>query len=342
MTVSDIYRTMFEKLLALDDVALTSWAISLILVGLTCLTFLSIPSRVSVDPSRSVIVITGCDSGFGLGLVEALSPEGYLIIATCMTDEGMGRIRSKVAVVLRCDVTKDSDIAALSNTVRRYITDHPGTALWCLVNNAGIAPGGHLDWVPMEIYRLVIEVNYFAPIRIVKELLPLLKRTRGSRIVNLSSVAGVTGGAFLGAYCGSKHALEGMGKALKDELAPWGIHVCHINPAFMNTNIVVAGPAWSRKIYESAPKEVTEQYHAPPFDQLESAIGVIMEDKSVVINAIVDTLTLAHPRFWRFPGYSAQYIRLLLFFPRAVQEFAMNLLPNPVVPKAEVLRSMQG
>lgn len=331
-----------QKALSFDDTFVASLVISLIIAALTLIAFLSNPARVGLDCTRSVVVITGCDSGFGLGLVEALSALGYRIIATCMTDEGMERIRSKVAVVIRCDVTKDADIETLRKAAFDFIASNPTCFLWCLVNNAGIAPGGFVDWTPMELYRIAMEVNYFAPIRIVKELLPLLKRTRGSRIVNLSSVAGVTGSAMLGPYCASKHALEGMGKALKDELAPWGIHVCHINPSFMNTNMVKEGPAWAKTTYERAPKEVAAQYSEPIFDALDSFIALTAEDKSLVVNAIVDTMTLLNPRFWRFPGIGAKFIRLNMFFPRGVQELLMGLLPPFMTPRPEVLQMMQG
>lgn len=275
-------KDLLQKIYALDDVAIASLVLALLLVLVTLVAFASTPPRVAVDPSRSVVVITGCDSGFGLGVVEKLLPQGFRIIATCMTEEGINRLKDKVAVVVRCDVTKDDDINALSTAVSGFIKSNKECSLWCLVNNAGIAPGGYVDWTPMELFRIAMEVNYFAPIRITKELLPLLKRTRGSRIINLSSVAGVTGSAMLGPYCASKHALEGMGKALKDELAPWGIHVCHINPAFMNTKMVVEGPAWSRRVFEAAPKEVREQYTAPLFDAMDDFIGMMAEDRSLV------------------------------------------------------------
>ncbi len=206
-------------------------AVSVVLLAWLCIAMRA--QRVTQRPCSCLVLVTGCDSGFGLGVAKALSSKGYRVIVTCMTEEGLQRLQGIVAGGIRCDVTKEGDVLALSKLVNDYLEQHKECVFWCLVNNAGVAPGGMIDWLPMELYRFVMDVNFFAPIRLVKEFLPYLKRTRGSRIINLSSVAGVTGSALLGPYCGSKHALEGVGKAMRDELKPWGIEVCHINPGFM-------------------------------------------------------------------------------------------------------------
>ena len=189
--------------------------------------------RVAVDKAKSVVIVTGCDSGFGLGLANKLTTQGYRVVATCMTKEGVARLKTVVEVVLICDVTKEDNIATLSKAVTTYLNHHSDYRLWALINNAGIPLSGMVDWLPMDAFRHVMDVNYFAPIRLVKEFLPLLKRRRGSRIINLSSLAGYIGGQFFGPYSASKHAMEGVGKAMRDEFKPWGIQVAHINPGFM-------------------------------------------------------------------------------------------------------------
>ncbi len=68
-----------------------------------------------------------------------------------------------------------------------------------------------------------MDVNVFGAVAVTQLLLPYLKNTRGSRIINLSSMAGFIAQAGMGAYAASKHALEGFAKSLKEELAPWGV-----------------------------------------------------------------------------------------------------------------------
>jgi short-subunit dehydrogenase len=74
--------------------------------------------------------------------------------------------------------------------------------LWAVINNAGIAEAIHSDFCPIESYRKSFEVNFFAVVRIVKQLLPYLKMTKDSRIINISSVAGLVGGQTGTIYAG--------------------------------------------------------------------------------------------------------------------------------------------
>ena len=105
--------------------------------------------------------------------------------------------------------------------------------LWAIINNAGIASSGPLDWLSLDSYRGIMEVNFFGHVSVTKAMLPLLKQCGESRVINLSSVAGLTAGGNLSAYSTSKHAIEGLLKSLVAELRPWHIYVCNINPAFM-------------------------------------------------------------------------------------------------------------
>jgi NAD(P)-dependent dehydrogenase (short-subunit alcohol dehydrogenase family) len=87
----------------------------------------------------------------------------------------------------------------------------------------GIGLGGYMDWLPLRVYRQVLEVNFFGIVAITQAFLQHLKKTRGSRVINLSSMAGLFGGPGFGPYSASKHAVEGLAKSLKEELRPWGV-----------------------------------------------------------------------------------------------------------------------
>jgi NAD(P)-dependent dehydrogenase (short-subunit alcohol dehydrogenase family) len=84
-----------------------------------------------------------------------------------------------------------------------------------------------------KTFRQVIEVNLFGVVNVIKAFLPLLKKTQGARIVNLSSVAGFMPAPLMAAYDASKHGVEGYAKALRLEMKPWNIHVSNVNPGFM-------------------------------------------------------------------------------------------------------------
>jgi NAD(P)-dependent dehydrogenase (short-subunit alcohol dehydrogenase family) len=85
-----------------------------------------------------------------------------------------------VAVAWKCDVTNDNDIAALREQVEKLMTAESAN-VWALINNAGIGSGAAVDWCSMDVFRKIMEVNYFAVVNVTKHMLPLLKANRGSR-----------------------------------------------------------------------------------------------------------------------------------------------------------------
>lgn len=157
--------------------------------------------KIAIDPSKHVVIITGCDSGFGALTSKELSAKGYKVVSTCMTQDGVARLQGVVEMAVLCDVTKQSDIDVLVEKVK-VLLERKNFNLWALVNNAGIAPGGYIDWLVLPTWRKTMDVNFFGIVATIKAFLPLLKRTKESRIINLSSMAGHAGSPSLGAYSG--------------------------------------------------------------------------------------------------------------------------------------------
>lgn len=109
--------------------------------------------RVYIKPSErtnKVVVITGCDSGFGLLTAEALHRQGFVVVAACLTVEGCANLQNKVALVVQTDVTKPESIANLRAQVDNLMASHPTYKFWGLINNAGIGIGGNIDWLPVS------------------------------------------------------------------------------------------------------------------------------------------------------------------------------------------------
>lgn len=188
--------------------------------------------KAEVDPRKQAVVITGCDSGFGEMSSVRLQQLGFHVIAVCLTQDGRDRLAEAVAVAVVADVTKDDDIARLASTVDVYLQNN-NVKLWGIVCNAGIGNAGAVDWIAMSTVRKVVEVNFFGVVNVTRALLPLLKKNKGSRVVNLSSIAGLLSAPMMSAYNASKHAVEGYAKALRGEMRAWNIHVSNINPGFM-------------------------------------------------------------------------------------------------------------
>ena len=94
----------------------------------------------------------------------------------------------------------------------------PECKLWGLVNNAGIARMGYIEWLKLATFRQVMDVNFFGHVAVTKAFLPFLRRCPGSRIVNISSILGLAGTACASPYVASKFALEGFTQCLLAEL----------------------------------------------------------------------------------------------------------------------------
>jgi NAD(P)-dependent dehydrogenase (short-subunit alcohol dehydrogenase family) len=140
----------------------------------------------NLDKYRSVVVITGCDTGFGHSLSLDLSQQGYHVIAASNSDSGVRSLKGKIARVILCDVTSEEQINQLRDEVEKYVSQD-GLHLWAVVNNAGISRVGFTDWLDISLFERILDVNYMGAIRVTKAMLPLLKHTMFSRIVNVSS-----------------------------------------------------------------------------------------------------------------------------------------------------------
>ena len=112
-------------------------------------------------------------------------------------------IASKVSKAIVCDVRKDLDVQLLGE-ITGDIIETKKLKLWAVINNAGVADGGCFDWTPLDVFIKTMDVNYFGILRVIKSTLPYLKQTTSSRIINISSIAGLTAcGPLFGAYAGS-------------------------------------------------------------------------------------------------------------------------------------------
>lgn len=158
-------------------------------------------SKLNLKPGENIVVITGCDSGFGLMLAKRLAKMGFHVIAACLTKEGVENLKNTVSLAVQCDVTKEADLKTLASATEAH-SKKINARLWALVNNAGIAPTGCIDWLSMATHRKTFEVNYFAIVYLVQCMLHMLKQTKYSRIICLSSTAGILGFSSGTAYCG--------------------------------------------------------------------------------------------------------------------------------------------
>ncbi len=134
-----------------------------------------------------------------------------------------------------------------------------GRGIDALVNNAGSAHTGPLEFVELDALRRQFEVNLIGQLAVTQAMLPMLRQTRG-RIVNVTSVGGLVATPFLGPYAGSKYALEAFSDCLRTELRPWGIRTIAIEPGSIATEIWTSGKAIADEARESMPPDAERLY----------------------------------------------------------------------------------
>jgi NAD(P)-dependent dehydrogenase (short-subunit alcohol dehydrogenase family) len=188
------------------------------------------------------IVITGVSSGIGYGAAREFAGNGYRVFGSVRKEEDAGRLRAELGASftpLLFDVTDREAVLAAAEEVGEALG---GSGLAGLINNAGTAIGGPLMHQPLEEVRGHFEVNVVGLISVTQAFLPLLgaKKPRThepGRIVNVSSVGGKIASPFIGAYAGTKHAVEGISDSLRRELLPYGIDVIVVELGSVRTEI---------------------------------------------------------------------------------------------------------
>lgn len=181
-----------------------------------------------------VWLITGCSTGFGRALAEAVLQQGDSLLATARQPEQLGALIKDypdTAKAVRLDVTAYQDIqAAVDIAIATF------GRIDVLVNNAGHGLIAALEEVSdVEIHQF-FETNFFGALRLIRTVLPVMRQQGSGHIVNLSSTAGLVGFAGSSLYCGAKFALEGTSEALAKEVESFGIKVTLIEPGAFRTD----------------------------------------------------------------------------------------------------------
>jgi len=287
-----------------------------------------------LDPKNKVIVISGCDSGFGKLSVRQLSRKGCTILAGCYTKEGIQSLNSEKpsnVFPFHLDITKQESIDNATQIIKQHCQDK---SLWALINNAGIAKAGIIDLSTMAAFRDTFEVNFFGHVAMTKALLPLLRKSKG-RVINTASIMG-RGVSFSGGapYVASKRAIEAFNDCLRLELRPWGITVIVIEPGFMNTPIVTGSKQAQSEMMKNLTREQLLDYGDEYFKETEKAFDSLTKvtgNPQHVADAYVHAALSLYPKHRYLVGYDAWIIfSWLPLLPSWLQDLIVNLVPQPV------------
>ena len=179
------------------------------------------------------ILITGCSSGIGLDAARTLRARGWRVFATCRQEVDCDRLRGEGLESFRLDYADEASIAdAVTEVVART-----GGTLDALYNNGAFACPGAVEDLPRGALRAIFETNLFGYHDLTRRVIPLMRAQGHGRIINCSSVLGLVGMTWRGAYVATKFAMEGLTDVLRIEMRVTGIDIILIEPGPITTRI---------------------------------------------------------------------------------------------------------
>jgi len=188
------------------------------------------------------IVITGVSTGIGFSAAKILCNSGYSVYGSVRKEIDALKAKEQFGenfTPLIFDVTDAKAIQECAKKVQSELINNECIA--GLINNAGIALGGPVTLIDIDIFRKQFDVNFFGLIDVTKAFLPLLGAYKGSespgKIINISSISGKRAHPFVAPYTASKFAVEAFSDSLRREMLIYGVDVVLIEPGPIKTAI---------------------------------------------------------------------------------------------------------
>ncbi len=240
----------------------------------------------------SVALVTGASSGFGQLTARLLVEHGFQVFGTSRkSTSGASGVE-----MLELDVTSTESVNAC---IQRVLMQCQRIDL--LVNNAGQTHASLIEETPWEEARKIFETNFWGVVRVTNAVLPTMRKQRAGLIVNVSSLAGLTGTPGMGFYAASKHALEGYAESLRLEVERFNIGISLVEAGFFRTNL---HHAMSR-----------DAHRIPDYDGLGATIQSVIndaiasgDDPHKVARAIVAIALSGRPRLRYRVGSDATWV----------------------------------
>ncbi|NBP71876.1 MAG: SDR family oxidoreductase [Alphaproteobacteria bacterium] len=185
----------------------------------------------------SVVWVTGASSGIGEHLARLFHAEGAHVVLSARREDALSRVAEACdgpgdTMILPLDVTDETAIGTAAGQVSARFG-----RVDILVNNAGLTQRGRIAETSLDVYRRIMDVNFFGPLMLTKAVLPSMTERGSGRIVCVTSVAGKYGSPMRSGYNAAKHAAHGFFDSLREEVARHGIDVTLIVPGTVRTDV---------------------------------------------------------------------------------------------------------
>ncbi|MEP3836014.1 MAG: SDR family oxidoreductase [Algibacter sp.] len=245
-----------------------------------------------------VVLITGGSSGIGKSIGEFLIGKDFIVYGTSRSPE---KYKDSKFPILALDVKENLSI---SETVRTIIEKEG--RLDIVINNAGAGITGPIEETPDEEIKNNFETNFFGPIRVIKAVLPQMRKQNSGLIVNVTSIAGYMGLPYRGIYSASKGALELLTEAFRMEIKDFNIQMTNVAPGDFATNI--AAGRYHAPLLETSP------YKKPYGDTLNLMNTHVDNgsDPDIMAKAIYKIITNPNPKVHYKVGEFLQKFSIVL------------------------------
>lgn len=184
--------------------------------------------------------VTGAGTGIGRAIAQALAGEGMLVSLAGRRSGPLEETAREIAALGGESILLDGFDITAPQAVERGVAEAlaKGGDVAVLVNNAGEAPSAPFEKTGLDLWDRVLKVNLTGAFLVTQALLPSIRRAATGRIVNVASTAGLTGYAYVSAYCAAKHGLIGLTRSLALELARTDVTVNAVCPGFTDTPLI--------------------------------------------------------------------------------------------------------
>jgi NADP-dependent 3-hydroxy acid dehydrogenase YdfG len=208
--------------------------------------------------SGKVALVTGASSGIGEATAISLAAAGATVAVSARRADRLAGLVARIeaaggkALALAGDMAVEAEaLKAVEDTVAQL------GRIDILINSAGVMQAGNVENADLDEYRRVFDINLFATLYTCRAAVPHMLKQGGGDIVTISSLAGKKGGPFTNAYSASKHAVNSMTDAMRQELGDRNIRVSILMPGATETEVAhnISDPNWRSAIQTHVSKE---------------------------------------------------------------------------------------